>query len=151
MTARAIRSGLYVAIVICFAVACVSSGGDPDDRTADWEENFDKANHLSEARRHGEAIDVPPTEEAWAKYGGMVHDLVATTPGFPPGTGLTLAADASGQIDQALTKFGRTKKLLLAKGMLLRAQGDLDTDAARQRALLDESKRVFDEMDRLAP
>lgn len=89
------------------------------------------------------------TEDAWVSYGGMVNDLVALAPDFPHATGRALSADASAEIDKALTKYGRTERLLRTKGMLLKAQAQHEPDAARQRALEAESDRAFDEMVRV--
>ena len=113
---------------------------------------------LKEAKRYDEAMTllaqakgaIEPTADAVARYGTIVHDVVALSPDFPREAGRTLLADAAAFTEQSIGKHGRTEKLLLTKGMLLRAQGELEPDAARQRALLDESSRTFDERDRLA-
>jgi tetratricopeptide (TPR) repeat protein len=113
---------------------------------------------LTEARKYDEAMSVlaqakgaiEPNGDALARYGGLVHDLVAFSPDFPHETGRTLLAETAALIEQALSRYGRTEKLLNAKGMLLRAQATVEPDGGRQRALSAESKRTFDELDRLA-
>jgi hypothetical protein len=89
-------------------------------------------------------------DESGGSYGILVHDVVAFAPGFPHETGRKLLAEAAALLDQALKKQGRTEMLLMTKGSLLREQARLEPDADRQRALLEESKRTFDEMDALA-
>lgn len=272
MTPRALKSSLLFVVVVC----CVACGGsDPDARTSDWEENFDKARHASSSGDHQQAISVAeaylkrhpdnvdghqmvgnalmeaaqaasdasrttrfeesakhyqralelthnkmwrlmslsalvriydtqglnkpqdamkyarmlssdepnnvnaysallhlqgkakqfadaaallseakakmePTEDNAMTYGGMVHDLVATTEGFPPDMGRRLLPEGVTVVDEALKKYGRTEKLLRTKGALLRAQADIETDPAKEKQLREESGRVFDEMERLA-
>jgi tetratricopeptide (TPR) repeat protein len=103
------------------------------------------ASLLAEAKS---AMDA--TEDAAVTYGGMVHDLVAFAPDFPPSTGRRMIVETNEFMDQALKKYGRTERLLRVKGSLLRAQAGVETDAARQKALTDESEKTFAEMDRVA-
>ena len=85
-----------------------------------------------------------------ATYGGLAHDVVAFTPDFPRDSGRRLLADAAALTAKALSAHGNGESLLRTKGMLLRAQAGLEPDAARQRALSEESQRTFAELDRLA-
>jgi tetratricopeptide (TPR) repeat protein len=87
--------------------------------------------------------------DAVTGYGGMVHDVVLFTPDFPRDSGRQLLADAVALGDEALGRYGRTEGLLRTKGMLLRGQAELEPDSARQQALMQESRRTFDELDRL--
>jgi tetratricopeptide (TPR) repeat protein len=112
---------------------------------------------LTEAKKYDEVVAVlaqakgaiEPQADAWARYGGIVHDLVALSPDFPRETGRTLLAETAALIEQSLSKYGRTENLLRTKGMVLRAQAGVEPDRARQRALGHESQPTFDELDRL--
>lgn len=112
---------------------------------------------LTEAKKYDEAVAVlaqakgaiEATGDTVARYGVIVHDLVAFSTDFPRETGRTLLAETAALIEQSLSKYGRTEKLLRTKGMLLRAQAGVEPDSARQRVLGDESQRTFDELDRL--
>jgi tetratricopeptide (TPR) repeat protein len=87
--------------------------------------------------------------ETVSTYGGLAHDVVAFTPDFPRDSGRRLLADAAALTAKALSVHGNGESLLRTKGMLLRAQAGLEPDAARQRALSEESQRTFAELDRL--
>lgn len=112
---------------------------------------------LEEARKYDELAAVfdqartamATDADSVSTYGGMVHDLVVFSDGFPRDTGSSLLADAVTLGDQALATHGRTEKLLRTRGMLLRAQAGLEPDRARQRALSEASQAAFDELDRL--
>jgi tetratricopeptide (TPR) repeat protein len=83
------------------------------------------------------------------RYGGMVHDLVLFTPDFPKDVGRTMVAEAVARNEQAVASHGRTEDLLRMKGMLLRAQAQLEPDPARQQTLEAASRAAFDELDKL--
>jgi tetratricopeptide (TPR) repeat protein len=112
---------------------------------------------LKEARKYDEALAmlaqmkaaVEPTAEAVARYAGQLHDLVVLAPDFPVETARRVLAEAVPYVEQALSKYGRTDKTLRAKGYLLKAQATIEADPVRQRALMAESDRTFDEMERL--
>jgi tetratricopeptide (TPR) repeat protein len=92
---------------------------------------------------------IEPSGDNYASYAGWVHDLVGFTPDFPRDKARTLLPDAVALIDQSLAKYGRTVKLVRVKGMLLREQAEIEPDPARQSALEAESRKTFDELDRL--
>jgi tetratricopeptide (TPR) repeat protein len=84
-----------------------------------------------------------------ARYGGMVHDLVLFTEGFPRDTARPLLAGAVALNEEALATDARSLDLVRNKGMLLRAQAQTEPDPARQRALSDQSRAAFAELDKL--
>ena len=87
--------------------------------------------------------------DSYAHYAGEVHDLVVFAPDFPRDKASRLLPETIALIDQSLAKYGRTEKLLRVKGMLLRAQAEIEPDPARQSALEAESRKTFEELDRL--
>jgi tetratricopeptide (TPR) repeat protein len=99
---------------------------------------------FDEARANG-VVDAKTT----AKYGGLVHDVAVFTEGFPADTARPLLAGALALNEQELGRDATNMALLNNKGMLLRAQANIESDPARQRALLEQSKAAFDEHDRL--
>ncbi|HUR32487.1 MAG TPA: hypothetical protein VM032_01745 [Vicinamibacterales bacterium] len=99
---------------------------------------------LTDARTH-----ITQDGDSLARYAGIVHDLVAFNPDFPRDKAQPLLAETVALIDQSLGKDGRTANLVRARGMLLRVQGEVEPDPARQAALGDESRKTFEELDRL--
>jgi tetratricopeptide (TPR) repeat protein len=112
---------------------------------------------LKDAKKYDELLallseakgKIEPSADSYASYAGDVHDLVGFTADFPRDKASTLLNDTVALIDQSLTKYGRTEKLVRIKGMLLRVQAESEPDKTRQAALEAESRKTFDELDRL--
>ena len=113
---------------------------------------------LGEAKKYDEAVEVLKQAKAAmqqnadtvASYAGTVQSLAGFSPGFPPDLAVRLLAETVTLVDEALRQHGRTEGLLRAKGALLRTQANVETDEKRQRVLIEQSERAFEELDRLA-
>ena len=106
---------------------------------------YDEVTTVLEQSRQAMAKDA----DGVGQYGATVQQLAVFTPGFPQDSARKLVASALEMTEQALGTHGRTERLLMNKGVLLRAQADLETDETRKTVLYEEMQRTFDELDRL--
>ena len=110
---------------------------------------------LREGKKYDEAVallarargTMESNADNWARYGEMVHECVFV-PDFPRERVRSMVDDTVPALEQALSKYGRTERLLRAKAMLVRTQAEWETNSAKQDALLAEANRLYDESEK---